>query len=197
MLELILIRHGETDSNIRHAYCGWTDAALNDNGKAQAGRAADRLKDVKADFVYSSPLKRTLETASIITGGSAADIITDDRLKEQNFGEWEDLTYEEITCKDPEECLKWRADWANYCMKSGESPAQMYKRVTEFIDGLIARHHSSSVFVVTHLGCIRMMLAYLLGMPFEGLWRFRVDNCGISRVMINDEKFAYLQGLNC
>lgn len=197
MLELILVRHGETDSNIRKTYCGWTDSVLNEKGKAQAGHAAVMLREAKPEVVYSSPLKRAFETASIISGRTGRDIITDDRLKEQSFGEWEDLTYEEIGCKYPEECIKWKTDWANYCIEGGESPSQVYARIVEFVDEIVARHRCGSVILVTHLGCIRMIISYLLGMPFEGFWRFRADNGSISRIMVNDEKFAYLEALNC
>ncbi len=195
MLEIILVRHGETDSNIRGTYCGWTDRELNERGKAQAKRAAEILKADKLDAIYASPLKRAYGTASIINQAHNIDIIVDERLKEQNFGEWEDLTYAEIVGKYPEECVKWRSDWMNYCIKGGENPAQVYGRISDFIDTAAGAYKSGTILVVTHLGCIRMILAHMLGMSMEGFWRFRVDNSGISRLAVNDG-YAYLKALN-
>ncbi|NJD01627.1 MAG: histidine phosphatase family protein [Ruminiclostridium sp.] len=97
MLELILVRHGETDSNIRGAYCGWTDPDLNSKGMAQAQRVAEMLKGEKPDAIYSSCLKRAFNTSLIISKGLNPEILLDERLNEQNFGEWEDLTYCEIS----------------------------------------------------------------------------------------------------
>ncbi len=195
MLEIVLVRHGETDSNIRGTYCGWTDAELNNKGIDQARRASDILNTEKFDAVYSSPLKRAYSTCSIICEAHTIGIITDDRIKEQNFGDWEDLTYGEINEKYPEDCISWQNDWMNYCINAGESPVQVYKRVSEFIDTITGSYKNEKVMIVTHLGCIRMILAYLLGMNIEGSWRFRADNGSVSRLVINDG-FAYLNALN-
>ena len=195
MLEIILVRHGETDSNIRGTYCGWTDAQLNEKGRAQAERAAEMLKAEKLDAIYSSPLKRAFGTASIINQVHDIQIMTDEKLKEQNFGEWEDLTYCEITEKYPEECLNWKKDWMNYCIKGGESPALVYQRVSGFVDTIAQVHKKGTVLIVTHLGCIRIILAHLLGMNMEGFWRFKADNGSVSRLAI-DDGYAYLKSLN-
>ena len=196
MLELILVRHGETDSNKKGTYCGWTDTVLNDRGLKQAQLAARKLKGIKPDAVYSSPLKRAYDTACIINREALLEIICSDSLKEQNFGEWEDLSYAEIYKSHPAECGDWANDWANYCMNGGESTLQLYRRVTGFIDCLLESNKSGIILLVTHLGCIRFILSYLLGMSSDGFWRFRVDNGSISRIIINDEGFAYLTALN-
>jgi len=114
MLELILVRHGETDSNKRGTYLGWTDVELNSNGIRQACAIRDRLKPVKVDAIYSSPFKRTVKTAEIINENYGLEIIISDNLKERNFGIWDDLTFEEISSKYPAECRKWFEDWINF-----------------------------------------------------------------------------------
>lgn len=196
MLELILVRHGETDSNTRGTYCGWTDCRLNENGLEQAHIAAEKLKGIEFKDVFSSPLKRAKETVKTICEDTQMNVIYDDGLKEQNFGEWEDQTYAEITAKYPEECTRWQSDWMNYCVMGGESPAHVYRRVSNFIDRLINTYESGKVLIVTHLGCIRFIVSHLLGMSMDGFWRFRVDNGSISRIKISDDKFAYLHSLN-
>lgn len=196
MLELILVRHGETDSNIRGTYCGWTDSELNEKGRSQARRAARKLKNIKPDFIYSSPLKRAFCTAEIINRNFSKEIICLDSLKEHNFGDWEDMTHAEILEKYPYESSEWQKDWINYNMKGGESAIEVFGRIATFLVNLLDKHKNSTILIVTHSGCIGYILAYLLDMPIEGIWRFAVKNGGITIISINDEKYAYLKALN-
>lgn len=196
MLELILVRHGETDSNVRGTYCGWTDVCLNEKGIIQAQRAAESLKDTKLDFIYASPLQRVYKTAEIINSHHNMEIMCYDSIKEHNFGIWEDLTHAEVLEKYPEQYSQWQKDWINYCIEGGESVSDRYDRVVKFVQDLLDRHKKGTILVVTHGGCIRHILSYLLGLSIDGTWRFYIENGGISKVTVNDEGFAYLKGLN-
>lgn len=208
MLELILVRHGETDNNVKGTYCGWTDVPLNLKGISQARRAARRLRGIKFDAVYSSPLKRAFCTAEIIVSGKMPirsqnavncekpEINCSDSLKEHNFGIWEDLTYDDIKHMYPNEAKAWEKDWINYVVESGESALQVYQRISAFLDCLADRYKDGIVLLVTHLGSIKYALIHLLGMGMEDIWRFSIDNGGITRIVINDEKYAYLKAMN-
>lgn len=196
MIELILVRHGETDSNKKGTYCGWTDVELNEEGIKQACSARDKLKGIKVDAIFSSPLKRAFRTAEIINENFNLGIDCVEALKERNFGVWEDLSYRDICDRFPEQIKLWEADWANYCIEGGESVIQAYDRVITFVDGLIKNNKYGVFLLVTHLGCIRNILSHLLGMGTEGSWRFRVGNGSITRIEINDEGYAYLTLLN-
>jgi alpha-ribazole phosphatase len=195
MLELIFVRHGETDSNKKGTYLGWTDVELNATGLLQAKMVSEKLKDAKFDYILSSPLKRVKATAEIINKYHNHEIIYEDRLKERNFGLWDDLTYNEITEEYPEECALWAKDWTNYIVPGGESSTQAYRRKVDFIDKLISEKSEGTILIVTHLGCIRKITAHLLGMGIEGSWRFRVDNCSITKIIVT-EKYPVLTLLN-
>jgi len=186
MLELILIRHGETDSNIRGSYLGWTDMELNETGIDQVKLLKERLKGIKVDKIYSSPLKRALQTAKIINENFQLDIVTDDGLKERNFGIWDDLTHEEMSRNYPEEFNEWINDWIKYRIKGGESALEAYERSAFFVDGVIRRNKDGVIMMVTHLGTIRFILAHLLDLGIENSWHFRVNNASITKVEIND-----------
>lgn len=196
MLELILVRHGETDSNKKGTYLGWTDVELNEEGVRQACTARDKLKDSKIDAVYASPLKRVRNTAEIINEYHNLEIVYTDALKERNFGVWDDLTHKDILKKHPVEYSEWTKDWINYCVEGGESSAQAYQRITGFTGQLVNENNNCTILIVTHLGCIRKMISYLLGMSIEGSWRFKVDNAAVTKLQINDEKYAYLTLMN-
>ena len=84
--QLYLIRHGQTDWNLRAMLQGRTDIPLNETGRRQAMEAGERLAGVHFDAVYSSPLQRCRKLAEYC--GYPAPLL-DDRLKELNFGDWE------------------------------------------------------------------------------------------------------------
>lgn len=196
MTEIVLVRHGETESNVRGTYLGWTDVPLNETGMLQALAAREKLIDEDFDVCISSPLIRALNTAQIILKGRKLEIITDDRLKERNFGVWDDLTYDEIVNGYPLEHKKWLEDLNNYEVANGESFSGSYRRIVGFADYLADKYKDQKVLVVTHSGCIRKFLAYLTGMGIDGVWHFKVDNAKINRVEINDEGYAYIASLN-
>lgn len=195
MLELVLVRHGETDSNVKGTYLGWTDVELNEKGIKQAELAAEKLKGVKFDYIITSPLKRAVKTAEIINKNHSREIKYEESLKERNFGLWDDLTYQEITERFPAEAALWAKDWINYPIPGGESSIDAYRREVQFIDQLVKDKTEGVILIVTHLGCIRKMVAHLLNMGLEGSWRFRVDNCSVSRIVIT-EKYPVLTLLN-
>jgi alpha-ribazole phosphatase len=180
---------------VKGTYLGWTDVELNETGIKQAQMVSDKLKDTKFDYIISSPLKRAKTTAEIINKHHNLRINYEDGLKERNFGLWDDLTYKEITERFPEESELWAKDWSNYSAPGGESSVQAHKRKTDFIDNLISEKDEGVILIVTHLGCIRKITAHLLGMGIEGSWRFRVDNCSITKIKITD-KYPVLTLLN-
>jgi alpha-ribazole phosphatase len=196
MTELVLIRHGETDSNVRGTYLGWVDSPLNENGISQAKTAGNKLKNEKFDACFSSPLVRAYKTAEIILEGKNLPVHTDDRLKERNFGIWDDLTFLEISQKYPEEHKKWLQDINNYEIEGGESFSHSYNRTVEFADFILKNFSGKRILIVTHTGCIRNIFAYLTGLGMNGIWRFKIDNATINRLEINDEGYAYIKALN-
>jgi len=196
MTELVLIRHGETDSNVRGTYLGWVDAPLNNNGIEQARIAKKKLTNEKFDVCFASPLIRAFKTAEIILGGRDMAVLQDVRLKERNFGIWDDLTYSEIAEKYPDEHKKWMMDIDNYEIQDGESFSHSYSRVVDFVDDILKEHKGEKILIVTHTGCIRNVFAYLTGLGMEGVWRFKVENATINRLQINEEGYAYIKSLN-
>lgn len=195
MIHLVVVRHGETDSNKRGTFLGWTDVELNELGVSQANEAKEKLKNTKFDAIYSSPLKRAARTSEILNENLKVDIKYVEDLMERNFGIWDDITFKEICAKYPDEYYKWISD-VTYCIPQGESAFNAFGRVTRFIDKLVNENNDGTFLIVSHLGCIRYIISHLLGLGIEGSWRFRVSNCGISNIEINDEKYAYLTKLN-
>lgn len=88
-MNIILVRHGQTDWNVKDLLQGRTDIELNSNGKEQAIQTAKKLENISIDAMYVSPLKRTLKTAEQINKKRNLEKIIDERLIERGFGEYE------------------------------------------------------------------------------------------------------------
>ncbi len=196
MLELVLIRHGETEGNLRTTALGVTDLPLTERGRRQASSLARVFTLEKPEAVYSSPLKRATETAEPIAKKHHMLVETMLDLEERNFGIWENMPVEEIRAVYPEEYAAWEENLADYVIPQGESAQEAYTRNARFVDTIIRRHTEGKIVVVTHLGCIRNMLAHLLGMGIEGAWRFKVNTGSICRLQIDENGYAALTAFN-
>ena len=103
-MKLYFIRHGQTDWNIVKRLQGATDIPLNENGEELARRTGEGMKDIPFDLIYTSPLKRAFRTAELVRGNRDIPIISDDRLREICFGDYEGLISksEGYSIPDPE-----------------------------------------------------------------------------------------------
>ena len=195
MLELILIRHGETEGSKRKAFVGRTDLELTEAGMAQAHTIKKKLARELPDAIFSSPLKRTYQTAEIINKSFGLPIQTVDSLKERDFGLWDNFTFDEIKSKHPAEAERWLTDPTSL-IPGGENLIQFHQRIISFLDGLIPDYPNGRILLVTHGGCIRTMITYLLRFKTEECWRFKVNIGSIAKVEVDECGYAYLTMLN-
>jgi broad specificity phosphatase PhoE len=180
MLNVYLLRHGETKWNADgNRYCGRTDIPLTEKGIAQAEFVHSQLKDFAFDAVYSSPLKRALNTARIVSGRN--DVITEDRLIEVDFGNWEGKTKEEFITEDP-------SIWNNWCKDpsitragfTGETAFEVVKRVNSFYESVLEKYPSGNILSVGHNGINRLYLSWKLGMNLKDYRRIVQENSSIT-----------------
>lgn len=194
MTELYIVRHGETDLNIRHACLGHTDVPMNKTGREQVRRLAQKLIDTEFDTVYVSPLARTVDTATAIK--KRAPMTMSYGLIERDYGEWENMTFEEIEKKYPDKYSQWRENWVDFVLPGGESAAQHQKRVNETLDKITEEHKNERILIVTHLGTARHIISHILGLGTEQSWRFTIDNAGAAWLQEDKEGRWLLKGLN-
>ena len=194
-MELILVRHGETEMNASGVYCGWSDSCLTEQGRIHAREAALKLKNDRLAIIISSDLSRTMETADIIGAYHKAERIHINELREINFGIWEGMYFDDILKKYPDESALWKTDWMAYAPPEGESLLQMYNRVINKVQALIRKHKDDTICFVSHGGCIRAILAFLIGVGVEDFWKYKINNGSITRVEIDDD-FSVLTALN-
>ena len=197
MLEITFIRHGQVEGNARGAYIGFTNKPLTLNGISQARAMADRLKAVPFDAIYTSPLERAKYTADIIKEANGARLMLYERLKEWNFGIFEDHTIDAIKEKYPSEYKKWNDEWWQYKIPGGESAREAYVRHTGAIESIMKRYpDGGKICVVTHLCTMRNIFTYLLKMKPEQFMSFSIKNATLNKILITDENYAVLTALN-
>jgi len=179
VLTLILTRHGLTPRSDPEQHLGQKiDIELSPAGQAQAVALAVRLDHVRFERIYTSPLVRARETASIIAQRSPGTpmIEADPRLREMDYGHWEGLTYAQIDARDLAERQAWEADPARIACPGGESGDDVAARVNSFLMDLLAAQEATPaedpamerpVLVVAHSSLNRILVCVALGIAIR------------------------------
>jgi broad specificity phosphatase PhoE len=183
---ILLARHGETDWNREGRFQGHADPPLNDTGRAQAARLAVELADVELAAVYSSPLRRALETAEVVAAAHDLTPIPLDALREVDVGSWQGLTRPEIETRFPDQFARWldyEQGWAD-----GETYEDMSQRVVAALLELAVEHGGKQILAVTHGGPIRAAFAFANGTSHAEARRLgpRIANIFVAKFAVED-----------
>ena len=189
-MNIYLSRHGQTELNKKQLMQGRTDEPLNATGIVQAKMARKFIKDVNFDAVYSSPLTRAKQTASILGDIPMEDIIVDERIIEVDFGNYELRKYQRLGVKLTS---YWLIPEVFKCPDSVESMEAIISRSHEFLRELEQKDYNN-VLVVCHGGILRPMFGYLMDRKRGYSWRPKPTNCEIRVFEAVDGKHRYLEG---
>ncbi len=195
---MILVRHGQTADTLAGRLSGRRSTPLTEDGRAQASRAAAQLAGLhRLDALYTSPLKRAQETASIIGAALGCPALPDHRLEEMHFGQIEGLTDDELKTQLPDlyAAAEDRRD-LRFRWPGGESRAEFRARARGAFEEIVARHAGQRVGVVSHGGVISVILQGIDAdrTPF---WRgYLLDTCHMVEVTVAPagRSFQLLEG---
>ena len=185
MTHLVLIRHGRSEMNAQRRVQGWLDSPLDEIGRAQARLLADRLRDWELQVIYSSNLRRSLETAEIVTQVLQVPIVVDERLRERGVGDLTGLNREEIESQFPDWIRQWEEN-RRVSAPGGEPTDLFWRRVSAVFGEIVVSVPEGSAAVVTHGGVLQVYLSQLLGMDQGYSPPFSFGNCSISEVEITE-----------
>jgi broad specificity phosphatase PhoE len=171
---LLLVRHGATTLSAEDRFAGATDIPLSDEGRSQAAALAERLRDDPIDAIYSSPMQRTLETASIIAQPHRLTPVSRPALREIDHGHWEGLTRLEVETRFKDEYARWEEDPFSSAPSGGECGVDVMARALPIVRAIVEAHHDQQVAVVSHKATIRLIISSLLGFDARG-YRDRLD----------------------
>lgn len=187
---MIIVRHAEAVGNKIREFHGWTDESITERGHIQAKQVAERLADTKIDVIYSSVLKRTMETAEYISKVKRLPIISREDLKEINGGLWEGMRWEDLPKFYPKEYDTWETKPHIHQMPEGESMESFQNRLIKAVQDILSAERGKNICIVTHGTAIRVLLCWFKGMPLEDIvtipW---FDNTAVTIVTEEQGKF--------
>ncbi|MEW6226672.1 MAG: alpha-ribazole phosphatase [Bacillota bacterium] len=170
MLKIYLVRHGETEATRQLRYQGKGDSGLTEQGLCQARQVASVLRGEPVSHVFSSDMRRAVETAKVIAQEHGLTPIQLPSLREVDFGEWEGLTFQEISHKYPDLVDKWLRDPVNTRPPGGETLLEMSQRVLTCLDRIAESCVEGVVVVVSHGGPARAVLSSYQEGDLGGFW---------------------------
>ena len=184
---LYIIRHGQTDLNKKMMMQGRTDYPLNEDGSSQAAQAAVKLaeKGIRIDKVYSSPLKRALQTAKLVAPD--AELVVDEKLLEMEYG-----PYEGTDLRNPApELLKFLMDFVNVPAPEGMEPLpDVVKRLGGFLERIKKEAETSNILISTHAIAMKGALEYLTPSSKGSYWGKDIGNCGVYAAEVIDGEYT-------
>jgi len=181
-VQLLLIRHGETEWNSEGRIQGFRDIGLSGRGLRQAQVLARHLCGQALDAIYASDLARAVQTAEPLARQRGAVVQIDARLKERGFGLFEGHTYAEAEANWPQEYAIWQRRDPGHAVPGGESYRDARVRVLASIDELTRRHAGQTIAVVTHGGVLDIIYRAAQGIPWETPRSHLLPNASINRV---------------
>jgi len=181
---IILIRHGETEWNRLHRFQGRSDIPLNDNGRMQAQALAQALQNEDIAIIYTSPLKRAVDTAHhILKFHTSVTLITEPGLLEMDLGDFEGMEGKHWAASFPDFRAQWEKSPASLSMPGGESLAEVQNRSVETLKRISDNVRSGSTIVVcSHNFVIGSLLCFVAGIALDRFREMRQDTASLNVV---------------
>lgn len=172
-MKIYSTRHGQTDYNKKELILGTTDPEINETGISQAMKLSEDIKSsgIMIDMIVSSPMKRALKTARIIAGSNDIPIVTDDRLREWDYGKFEGMH------RTAEGFHGNKLQFAVRMGERGESLLGLSHRVYSALDDIIENYRGKNVLIVSHGGICRVIETYFNDMTSEQFGNWFMGNC--------------------
>lgn len=197
---LVIVRHGETDHTKarRFSGLGGDDPGLNETGVAQARATAAWLREVagEVDAIYSSPLRRTRETAAAVAEVLGLDVRVEDGIAEMSFGVWDGLTFAEAREAYPAEFEAWVGSSQVRAGVTGESTDEVDTRVGAALDRIIGAHPGQTVVAVAHVTPIKLLLGQALGLGHELQFKTELAPASVTVLAWYDDGRAVMRMFN-
>lgn len=191
MTRILLIRHAQAEGNLYRRIQGRYDSLLTKLGKKQIEFLRERLLSEKIDAVYSSDLRRAMETAEAAAAPRGLPVIPVPGLREVDLGVWEDRTWGEVEDDDAEQIFLYNSSPDKWSISGGEPFADLQERIASAMRQIASDNEGKTVAVFSHGGAIRAFLAYAQGIPANEIKRvYHCDNTGISTIDVSDGVFT-------
>ena len=179
---ILLIRHGETEWNRLRRFQGHSDLPLNNKGISQARALAQALKNETIDAMYSSPLKRSVETARLIGEfHPSTTLIKESDLKEMNLGDFEGIEAQQWAEHHKEFRKAWNENPADLTMPGGESLREVQLRASDSLERISESHEpDSTLLICSHNFVIVSLLCFISKTPLNQFRKLQQDTAALN-----------------
>jgi probable phosphoglycerate mutase len=185
MATLFLIRHALTAKTGHVLYGRAQGVSLDDRGRAQAVRLAERFRPVRLTAIYSSPLERCVETVEPLAAAQRLPVVQRAELIEMDAGSWTGKTLASV---------RRRAAWkviqeapGSFRFPGGESFPEAANRVVAELERIARRHRRGRVAVATHGDIVRIAITHFLGAPLDRFQRSLIDAASVSVIHLGGD----------
>jgi len=186
-MKIYLVRHGQSEGNVRELWYGSSDLPLTDLGRQQAREAGEKLRGVSFSACYASPLIRAKDTADLVMEGRSEPMYIVPDLREQHMGLFEPKSVPQIKAEDPDFFRALMANWIHITPPEGEPfDTGLAPRVAKVLDDIVAK--GEDCLIVAHNGPLVFAISYLLGLPIEAAGRFYLKQGCYSMIEIDREQ---------
>lgn len=195
-MEIYIIRHGKTPWNVDRLLQGGTDVELNEDGRDLAIKTGQGLKDIHFDKIYSSPLKRALETAELIRGNRDIPIETDDRLREISFGSREGERAMAVKDDPNDPFYFFFHAPEKYDPLDGESFQSIMERTKSFLTEVVEplQDKYERIMIVGHGAMNKGLMCHILNHGIEDYWSGDLQkNCAFTIVELTDNEYKLVE----
>jgi broad specificity phosphatase PhoE len=184
MTRIILVRHGQTAWNVGtgsgERFRGRVDLPLDDVGLAQAHALARQLTDCCIVAIYSSPLKRAMQTARPTAQQLGLPVQPLPGIMDINYGDWQGLSPAEVAQVHPDLYPRWLETPHHVRFPNGESLRQVRLRGMATLKEVVACHEGQVILLVAHQVVNKVLVCAMLGLGNSHFWRIRQDNACIN-----------------
>lgn len=191
MLEVYVIRHGETVWNAEGRIQGHRDSSLTSAGREHAEAMARRLQGKGIQVLYTSSLGRALNTAGVLSERLGIDLQPRVQLRECGWGAWEGMTWEQLRRDFPRQMQRRQNNLFEFRPPGGESYKDGEARVRPFVNEIQGLHQGDTIAVVGHNMINRVLMRLLLGISFDEACQLRQDNHHVYQIRLNEEVRVY------
>lgn len=196
MLEIIIVRHGETEFNAAETFRGRADIPLNETGLKQAKLLGEFLSTENIDVIYSSPLQRAVKTAEAIATPQKLDVNIVENLNDIDCGDWQGLTLKEVTDRYDDIYQDWLDTPEQVRLPGGESLEEVRFRALSFVQDTVARWGESKIVLVSHRAVNKVLICALLGLDNSMFWSFKLDTGAITRISFDGKRTTLISHNN-
>jgi probable phosphoglycerate mutase len=182
--KILLVRHGQTQSNANGFYMGRSDEDMNEAGYAQVRRLSSRLAGLPISSIHTSPLLRANATANVLAEPHSLEPSPLADLTEIHIGEWQGLHTDEVRRRWPEILSAWRNDPSEVTIPGGESLFEVTDRAIRAFKDIVRAQEGKQSVIVTHEVIIKVVVAYVLQTTNSIYRRFNINNASLSVIEV-------------